>query len=222
MKCPKWINRVDITLRPLLLFSRQSGLDEKLFAGHSLRAGFLTSAAGKGASIFKMMDVLRRVAWRCGASALVDFGSLAVYLCGSHFACRFQRPSKKWVLRFLRKGNQLIAIETVDLKPVSYSADFLSKDARATRASDFDLVVDHGETFQIPVKVRTLALRKREPVCVHKWTRPLFKKRPPEGCLPIGALVIRLGGSPNGPGERGATPGPPTLEVVLGGLDHQG
>ena len=29
------------------------------FAGHSLRAGFLTSAAGKGASIFKTMDVSR-------------------------------------------------------------------------------------------------------------------------------------------------------------------
>ena len=33
------------------------GLDPALFAGHSLRAGFLTSAAAKGASIFKMMDV---------------------------------------------------------------------------------------------------------------------------------------------------------------------
>jgi hypothetical protein len=28
-------------------------------AGHSLRAGFLTSAAKRGASIFKMMDVSR-------------------------------------------------------------------------------------------------------------------------------------------------------------------
>jgi hypothetical protein len=92
---------------------------------------------------------LRRVAWRRGASALVDFGSLAVYLCGSHFACRFQCPSKKWVLRFLRKGNQFIAIGAVDLKRVSYSADLLSKDARTTRASDFDLVVDHGEAFQM-------------------------------------------------------------------------
>jgi site-specific recombinase XerD len=35
------------------------GLDEKQFAGHSLRSGFLTSAAGNGASIFKMMDVSR-------------------------------------------------------------------------------------------------------------------------------------------------------------------
>ena len=34
-------------------------LDPRQFAGHSLRAGFLTSAAAKGASIFKMMDVSR-------------------------------------------------------------------------------------------------------------------------------------------------------------------
>jgi formate dehydrogenase assembly factor FdhD len=30
-----------------------------MFSGHSLRSGFLTSAAGKGATIFKMMDVSR-------------------------------------------------------------------------------------------------------------------------------------------------------------------
>jgi integrase len=35
------------------------GLDPALFAGHSLSAGFLTSAAARGASIFKMMDVSR-------------------------------------------------------------------------------------------------------------------------------------------------------------------
>jgi integrase len=35
------------------------GLDPSLFAGHSLRAGFLTSVAKRGASIFKMMDVSR-------------------------------------------------------------------------------------------------------------------------------------------------------------------
>ena len=35
------------------------GLDPAVFAGHSLRAGFLTSAAKRGASIFKMMDVSR-------------------------------------------------------------------------------------------------------------------------------------------------------------------
>jgi hypothetical protein len=35
------------------------GLEPALFAGHSLRAGFITSAAKRGASIFKMMDVSR-------------------------------------------------------------------------------------------------------------------------------------------------------------------
>ena len=39
--------------------ARRVGLDPKLFAGHSLRSGFLTSAAGRGASIFKMMDQSR-------------------------------------------------------------------------------------------------------------------------------------------------------------------
>lgn len=36
-----------------------AGLDEKLFSGHSLRRGFLTSAAAAGKSIFRMMDVSR-------------------------------------------------------------------------------------------------------------------------------------------------------------------
>ena len=35
------------------------GLDPAAFGGHSLRAGFLTSAAANGASVFKMMDVSR-------------------------------------------------------------------------------------------------------------------------------------------------------------------
>jgi hypothetical protein len=34
-------------------------LDQKAFSAHSLRSGFLTSAAANGASIFKMMDVSR-------------------------------------------------------------------------------------------------------------------------------------------------------------------
>ena len=36
--------------------ARRAGLDPKHFAGHSLRSGFLTSAAARGASIFKMVD----------------------------------------------------------------------------------------------------------------------------------------------------------------------
>lgn len=35
------------------------GLDPAFFSGHSMRAGFLTSAAARGASIFKMMDQSR-------------------------------------------------------------------------------------------------------------------------------------------------------------------
>ena len=31
----------------------------RAFSGHSLRSGFLTSAASNGASVFKMMDVSR-------------------------------------------------------------------------------------------------------------------------------------------------------------------
>jgi site-specific recombinase XerD len=41
------------------LHAKRVALDPALFAGHSLRAGFLTSAAKRGASIFKMMDQSR-------------------------------------------------------------------------------------------------------------------------------------------------------------------
>jgi site-specific recombinase XerD len=37
-------------------YAERSGLDASTYSGHSLRSGFLTSAAAKGASIFKMMD----------------------------------------------------------------------------------------------------------------------------------------------------------------------
>ena len=40
-------------------YAELAGLDPALFAGHSLRAGFLTSAAEAGASVFKMMAVSR-------------------------------------------------------------------------------------------------------------------------------------------------------------------
>jgi site-specific recombinase XerD len=41
------------------VYAERAGLDPAQFAGHSLRSGFLTSAAANGASIFKMMDVSR-------------------------------------------------------------------------------------------------------------------------------------------------------------------
>jgi hypothetical protein len=40
-------------------YARCAGLNGANFSGHSLRSGFLTSAATRGASIFKMMDVSR-------------------------------------------------------------------------------------------------------------------------------------------------------------------
>jgi hypothetical protein len=40
-------------------YAERAGFDATTFSGHSLRSGFLTSAAAKGASIFKMTDVSR-------------------------------------------------------------------------------------------------------------------------------------------------------------------
>jgi integrase len=40
-------------------YARRLGLDAADFSGHSLRSGFLTSAARRGASVFKMRDVSR-------------------------------------------------------------------------------------------------------------------------------------------------------------------
>jgi hypothetical protein len=40
-------------------YARRAGLKPADFSRHSLRSGFLTSAAARGASIFKMMDVSR-------------------------------------------------------------------------------------------------------------------------------------------------------------------
>ncbi len=42
--------------RTIKAFAARLGLDGAAFGGHSLRAGFLTSAAARGASIFKMAD----------------------------------------------------------------------------------------------------------------------------------------------------------------------
>jgi hypothetical protein len=47
------------TSRLTCRYAARAGFDASAFSGRSLRAGFLTSAAGKGASIFKMMDVSR-------------------------------------------------------------------------------------------------------------------------------------------------------------------
>jgi site-specific recombinase XerD len=41
------------------IYARRAGMKAADFSGHSLRSGFLTSAAARGASIFKMMDISR-------------------------------------------------------------------------------------------------------------------------------------------------------------------
>jgi site-specific recombinase XerD len=40
-------------------YAAAAGFDPKEFAGHSLRAGFVTSALEDGADMFKVMDVTR-------------------------------------------------------------------------------------------------------------------------------------------------------------------
>jgi site-specific recombinase XerD len=40
-------------------YAKRAGLDPALFAGHSLRSGFLTSSAESGASVLKMVEVSR-------------------------------------------------------------------------------------------------------------------------------------------------------------------
>jgi len=40
-------------------YAKRAGLDSALFAGHSLRAGFLTSSAEAGAGVLKMVEVSR-------------------------------------------------------------------------------------------------------------------------------------------------------------------
>jgi integrase len=41
------------------VYAERIGLDPSCVSAHSLRAGFLTSAAQAGASVFKLMDVSR-------------------------------------------------------------------------------------------------------------------------------------------------------------------
>ena len=40
-------------------YARRVGLEASTFSGHSLRSGFLTSAAESGANVFKMAEVSR-------------------------------------------------------------------------------------------------------------------------------------------------------------------
>lgn len=49
----------DSAARIVKRYAAAVGLDPALYSGHSLRAGFLTSAAESGASVFKLAEVSR-------------------------------------------------------------------------------------------------------------------------------------------------------------------
>jgi hypothetical protein len=49
----------DSAARIVKRYARRVGLDDGAYSGHSLRSGFLTSAAESGASVFKMTEVSR-------------------------------------------------------------------------------------------------------------------------------------------------------------------
>jgi hypothetical protein len=55
-------------------YARLAGLDDATFAGHSLRAEFLTSAAESGASLLRMADQSRHASLGtlCGCVRLAD------------------------------------------------------------------------------------------------------------------------------------------------------
>ena len=56
--------------------AKLAGLEPAEFAGHSLRAGFLTSAAEHGAEIFKMMEVSRHKERGCAEELRAPGGAL--------------------------------------------------------------------------------------------------------------------------------------------------
>jgi hypothetical protein len=64
-------------------YAERAGFDASTFSGHSLRAGFLTSAAGKGASTAQVSGYPARLRPRCG----VIQGS-----CGGRLALKGWRP----------------------------------------------------------------------------------------------------------------------------------
>jgi hypothetical protein len=56
--CPSRLSPQNVALI-VKTYAARLGLDPATFSGHSLRSGFLTSAAARGALLFKMMDVSR-------------------------------------------------------------------------------------------------------------------------------------------------------------------
>jgi hypothetical protein len=62
INCHGRIGAAALTDRSVALIKRcaaAAGLDHTLYSGHSLRAGFVTSALEHGADLFRVMDVTR-------------------------------------------------------------------------------------------------------------------------------------------------------------------
>jgi hypothetical protein len=75
---------------------------------------------------------------------------------GSHFSRGLERPTKDRILSVFAQCHQAVAVIAVDLKPVTDSADLLSKDARAARTPNLDRFVqdealDEGRASQMVV-----------------------------------------------------------------------
>ena len=54
-----WLAAAEISNGPVFRAAGRVGLDPASYGGHSLRSGFLTSAAESGASIWKLSEVSR-------------------------------------------------------------------------------------------------------------------------------------------------------------------
>jgi integrase len=54
-----WGLRGHDVARLVKVYAAKAGLDPREFSGHSLRAGFVTSAAESGATVFKIADQTR-------------------------------------------------------------------------------------------------------------------------------------------------------------------
>src|SRR5690349_342543 len=81
--------------------------------------------------------------------------------CRSNFACGFECPAQKRVLRLFGQSDQPVAVEAVDLRSVANAAGFLTEHTRARGASDFDFVI-HDNTLCRKGQRYRAGLRKTE------------------------------------------------------------
>ena len=82
----------DSTARIVKRYARRVGLDPASYAGHSLRLGFLTTAAESGASIWKLSQCPHRCRWHIPSPIEVTRPNI-VELRGSR--CRRRAPCRQ-------------------------------------------------------------------------------------------------------------------------------